>query len=142
MNLASINFPSVSFHISNSVWYQFSRVWLCDPMDYSAPDFPVLHYLLEFAQTNVHWVSDTIQISYPLLTCPPALSLFPALGSCPVSWLFTSDGQSIEASASASVLPVNIQDLDPFRLIGLISLLSKGLSRIFSGTSRFICKRV
>ena len=48
---------------------------LCDPMDCSTPGFPVLHYLLESAQTHVHWVDDTIQPSYPLLTPSPALNL-------------------------------------------------------------------
>ena len=48
----------------------------CDPMDCSTPGFPVLHYLLEFAQTHVHWVSDAIQPSYPLSPpSPPALDL-------------------------------------------------------------------
>ena len=54
---------------------------------------------------------------------------FPASGSFPMSWLFTSGGQSTGASASASVLPMNIQDLFPLGLTGLISLLSKGRSR-------------
>ena len=49
-----------------------------------------------------------------------------------VSWLFASGGQSIGVSASASVLPMNIQDWFPLKLTGLISLLSKGLSRVFS----------
>ena len=40
---------------------------LCDPMDSSMPGFPVLHYLLKFAQTHVHWVGDAIQPSHPLL---------------------------------------------------------------------------
>jgi len=44
-----------------------SRPTLCDPMDHSMPGFPVLHYLPEFAQSNVHWVSDAIQPSHPLL---------------------------------------------------------------------------
>ena len=49
---------------------------LCDPMDYRAPGFPVLHYLPEFAQTHVHWISDTIRPSHPLSpTSPPALNL-------------------------------------------------------------------
>ena len=52
-----------------------SRLTLCDPMNCSTPGFPVLHYLLEFAQTYVHWVSDSIQPSYPLLPPFPALSL-------------------------------------------------------------------
>ena len=49
---------------------------LCDPMSCSTPGFPILHYLLEFAQTHVHWVSDAIQPSHPLLPpSPPALNL-------------------------------------------------------------------
>ena len=49
---------------------------LCDPMNCSTPDFPVLHYLLEFSQTHVHWVSDAIQPSYPLSSpSPPAFNL-------------------------------------------------------------------
>ena len=51
------------------------------------------------------------------------------------SWLFASGGLSIEASASVSVLPVNIQGWFPLGLTGLISLLSKGLSRVFSSTT-------
>ena len=52
-----------------------------------------------------------------------------------MSQLFISGGQSIGASTSASVLPMNIQDLFPLGLTGLISLLPKGLSRIFSSTT-------
>ena len=62
------------------------------------------------------------------------LQYFPASGSFPVSGLFTSDGQSIRSSASAIVLPVNIQGWFPFRSTGLI-LQSKGLSRVFSRTT-------
>ena len=48
---------------------------LCDPINYSMPGFPVLHYLLEFAHICVHWVSDTIQPSHPLLSpFPPSLN--------------------------------------------------------------------
>ena len=63
------------------------------------------------------------------------LQSFPASGSFPISRLFTSGGQSIGASASASVLPMSIQGLFPLRLTGLISLLSKRLSRMFSRTT-------
>ena len=52
---------------------------LWDPMEYSPPGFPILQYLLEFAQIRVYWVSDAIQPSYPLPP-PPALSLFPHQG--------------------------------------------------------------
>ena len=65
----------------------------------------------------------------------PVLSLFSASGSFLMSRLFTSDGQSIGASASASVLAMNIQGWFPLGLTGLISLQSKGLSRIFSSTT-------
>ena len=60
------------------------------------------------------------------------LQSLPASGSFPMSQFFTSGGQGIGASASASVLPMNIQDLFPLGLTGLISLLLKGLSRVFS----------
>ena len=106
-----------------------------DPTDCGTPGFPVLYYLLEFAQTRVHWVGDAIQTSHPLL--PPfssCLQSFPASGSSPMSWLFTSDGHSIGASGSALVLQMNIQGWFPLGLTGLIPLQSKGLSRIFSNT--------
>ena len=67
------------------------------------------------------------------LCCPPfssCLQSFPASGSFPVSQLFLSDGQSIGASASASVSPMNIQDWFPLGLTGLISLQSKGLKSL------------
>ena len=56
-----------------------------------------------------------------------------------MSWLFTSGGQSIGASASASVLPMNIQGGPPLGLTGLISLPSKGLTRVFQAISLPIC---
>ena len=63
------------------------------------------------------------------------LQSFAATGSFLISWLFTSGGQSIGVSASASVLPMNIQGWYPLGLTSLISLLSKGLSRVFSNTT-------
>ena len=108
---------------------------LYDPMDCSMPGFPVLHYVPEFAQTHIHWVSDATQSSHPLLPpSPPALS-FPTSGSFPMSQLFASGGQRIGASASASVLPMNIQSWFSLGLTGLISMLSKGHSRVFSNTT-------
>ena len=71
-----------------------SCLTFCNPMD--MPGFPVLHHLLEFAQTHVHWVGDAIQPSHPLSSpSPPALNLFPASGSFPMSWLSVSGGQSV-----------------------------------------------
>ena len=98
--------------------------------------FPVLYSLLELAQTHVHLVSDAIQSSHPLLSLsPPTFDLFLASGSFPVSQFFTSGGQSIGISASASVLPVNIQDRFPLGLTGWISLQPKGLSGVFSNST-------
>ena len=100
-------------------------------MDYSMPCFPVLNYLLEFAQTHVQWVDDAIQPSHPLLPCsPPPLNLSQHQGFFPVSWLFTSGGQNIGASALASVMSMNIQGWFPLGLTGLISLLSEGLKSL------------
>ena len=83
---------------------------LCDPMDCSTLGFLVLRYLPEFAQIHVHWVGDAIQLTHPLPPSSPfAFHLPQHQGFFPVSWLFTSTGQSIGASASASVLPMNIQ---------------------------------
>ena len=102
----------------------------CSPMEYSKPGFPVLHHLPEFAQTHGHWVNDAIHPSYPLSPFSSCPQSFPTSGSFPRSRLFPSGGQSI--GASASVLPMNIQDWFPLGLPGFISLLSKGLSRVFS----------
>ena len=76
--------------------------------------------------------SNHLILCHPLLLLP---SIFPASGSFPVSWLFTSGDQSIGASTSASVLPMNIQDWFPLGWTGLIFLLSKGFSRVFSSTT-------
>ena len=79
------------------------------------------------------WCCQTISSSDALLSfCPQC---FPASGTYPMSHLFASDNQNIGASASASVLPVNIQGWSPLRLAGWISLLSKGLSGAFSSTT-------
>ena len=104
-----------------------------DPMDCNMASFPVLHHLPELAQTYVHWVGDAIQPSHPVLPPSPVLNLSWHQGLFPVIQVFTSSGQSI--GVSASVLPMNIQGRFPLGLTGLISLLSKGLSRLFSSTT-------
>ena len=109
-------------------------VRLCDPLDCSTPGIPVHLQILELAQTHVHWVSNAIQPSHSL-SSPSPPSFNPASGSFPWSQLFASSGQRIRVSASASVLPVNIQYWFPLGLTGLISLQSKGLSRVFSNTT-------
>ena len=78
-----------------------------------------------------HWVT----ISSSVIRFSSCLQSFPASGSFPVSQFFASDGQSIGVSASASVLPMNIQDWFPSGWTGWISLQSTGLSRVFSNTT-------
>ena len=93
------------------------------------------HDLQEFGQTHVSWVYDAVQPSHPVApfsSCPQA---FPASGSFPASCLFASGDQSIRASASALFPPMNIQGWFPLGLTGLISLQSKGLSRVFVCTT-------
>ena len=103
---------------------------LCHPMNYKMPGFSVLHYLTELAQTHVHWVGDAIQPSHPLSSpSPPAFNLSQHQGLI-MSQLFTSGGQNIRASTS--FIPMNIQGWFPLLLISLISLLFKGLSRVFA----------
>ena len=79
------------------------------------------------------WYHPTISTS--VIPFSSHLQSFPASGSFSVSWLFTSGGQSIGASVSASVLPMNIEHRFPSGWTGLISLQSKGLSRVFSNTT-------
>ena len=79
------------------------------------------------------WCHPTILSSGSLFSC--CSQSFPVPGSFPVSHLFTSDSQSIGASTSASVLPMNIQSWFPLELTGLISMLSKGLTSVFSSTT-------
>jgi len=111
------------------------RPALCDPMACSTPGLPVHHHLPEITQIHVHWVGDAIQPSHPLLSpSPPAFNLSQHQ-SLQMSQFFTSGGQSFGVSASASVVPMNIQDWFPLGLTGLISLQSKGLSRVLSNTT-------
>ena len=96
---------------------------------------PFLHQLPEIAQTHIQssrWCHPTISPSVvPFSSC---LQSFPTSGSFPMSQFFTSGGQSIWVSASASVLPMNIQNWVPLGLTGLIFFQFKGLSRVFSST--------
>ena len=78
------------------------------------------------------WCHPTISSFVAPFSCPQS---FPASGSFPVSRLFTSGGQNIGASASATVVSMNIQGWFPLGLTGLISLVSKALSKVFSSTT-------
>ena len=100
-------------------------------MDCRVPDFPILLYLPEFAQSQVYWVGDAIQQSHPLpLPLSSCLQSFLASGSFPMSQLFALGGQSSRTSGSSSVLPINTQGWFPLGLTGLNSSLSKGLKSL------------
>ena len=129
-------------HLRNNV--QFSSVaqsclTLCDPTDCAMPGLPVHHQLLEFTQTHVYWVSDAIQPSHPLSSpSPHAFNLFQHQG---LSRVFSNESALCIRwpkywSFSFNISPsVNIQDWSPLGWTGLISLQSKGLSRVFSNTT-------
>ena len=102
---------------------QHSRLPCPSPSPGACPSLCPLH----------QWCHPTISSSViPFSSC---LQSFPGSWSFPVSWLFSWGGQSIGASVSASVPPMNIQGCFPLRLTGLISLQSKGLARVFSNTT-------
>ena len=109
---------------------------LWDPMDCSIPGLPVYHQLPRVYSNSYplsQWWYPTIWYSVvPFSSC---FQSFPASGSFQMSQFFTSGGQSIGVSVSASSLSMNIQDWFPLGWTGWISLLSKGLSRIFSNTT-------
>ena len=120
--------------------YQFSSVQslsltLCDPMDHSTPGLPVHYQLPESTQTHVHWVSDAIQPSHPLSSPSPPTFNLSHIRVFSNESVLPSGGQSIGVSASTSVLPMNTQDWFPLGLTGWISLLTKGLSRVFPNTT-------
>ena len=118
--------------VSGILLFSHSVLALCDPMDCSKPGFPALHYFPEFAQTHVHWVNDAIQPSHPVLPIVLLTSIFPSIRVFSNELALCIRWPNI--GASASVLPVNIHRWFPLELTGLISLLSKGLSRVFSST--------
>ena len=113
-------------NIFTSVQFSCSVVSDCNPMNRSMPGLPVHNQLPEFTQTCIHWVSDAIQPSHPLLPPSP-----PALNPSQHQSLF----QWVNSSALASFLPKKSQGWSPSEWTGWISLQSKGLSRVFSNTT-------
>ena len=105
----------------------------------STPGLPVHRQLPEFTRAQVYRVRDAIQPSHPLLSTSSAFNLSehqgPLQWSSPMSRVFASGGQSNGVSLLASVLPMNIRGWFPLGLTGLISLQSKGLSRVLSSTT-------
>ena len=122
--------PSLSSNFCCLVAKSYSA--LCDLLDYNMPGFLVFTVSLSLLKHPwSRWCYPTISSSIiPLSSC---LRSFPASGSFPISWLFVSSGQNIEASTS--ILPMNIQGWFPLGLTVWISLLSKGLSKVFSNST-------
>ena len=126
----------------STVWatsVQFSCSVVSDPLQPHEPQ----HARLPCPSPTLKVYPNSYSLSW---CCHPTISSsiipfssrpqsFPASVSFPVSQLFTSGDQSIGVSASTSVLPMNIEDWFPLGFIGWISLLSKGLSRVFSNTT-------
>ena len=107
---------------------------LCNPIDCSTPDFPGHHQLQEFKLMSTESVIPS-NISSSVVPFSSCLLSFPASRSFLMSQFFTSSGQNVRVSPSASVPPMNTQDWSPLGWTGWISLLSKGLSRAFSNTT-------
>ena len=130
--------PAWNTNVASTCWccsVAKSCPTLCDLMDSSTPGFPVLHYLPEFAQIHVHWVSDAIQPSHPLLPPSPPAFIFPNIRLFSNELALHIRRPKYWSFSSASVLPMNIQGWFPLGVTSLISLLSKGLSRVFSSTT-------
>ena len=121
-----------------------SCLTLCEPMDCSTPvnswtavcqaslSFTISESFLKLMSIELVIPFNHLIFYHPLSSC---FQSFPASGSFPMNWLFASGGQSFGASVSTTVFPINIQDWLPLGLTGLISMLSKGLLRIFSNTT-------
>ena len=129
-----------TFLLFSSISVRFSSVTqlcptLCNPMNRSTPGLPVHHQLPEFTQTHVHWITDAIQPSHPVVPFSFCLQSFPTSRFFQMNQLFASGGQSIGVSTSTLVFPINTQDWSALGWIGWISLQSKGLSRVFSNTT-------
>ena len=112
------------------------RVWLFvtqwTAARQASVSFTISQKLLKLTSIESVMPSDHLVLCRTFSSC---LQSLPASGSFPMCQFFTSGGQSIDPSASVSVLPMNTQDWFPLGLIGLISMQSRGLSRVFSNTS-------
>ena len=138
---SNLGFPhgrQILYHLSHQGSVRFSHSVVSD----SLQPHRLQHARHPCSSPTPRVYSDSCSLSwwyYPtissfVLPFSSCLQSFPASGSFQISQFFTSGGQSIGISASASVLSVNIQDWCPLRWTGWISLQSKGLSRVFSNT--------
>ena len=131
---------SVDFYFDSIIIFlllQFSSVQSLSHVWLFVTPSTAAHQASLSIQTHVHLVGDALQSSHSLLSPSPpgVLQSFPTSRSFPVSQFFALGDQTIGVSASASVLPMNIQDWFPLGWTGWISLQSKGLSRVFSNTT-------
>ena len=133
--------PQFSVQFSRSVVFDSLR-----PRGLQHARFPCPSPTPGVLPTHVHWVSDTIHPSHPLLSLLLLPSIFPSIRVFASESALASGSQRIGASAPASALPVNFQGWFPLWWTGLISLLSKGLSRVFSSTTvqkyQFLCTQL
>ena len=113
-----------------------SPVWLF-ATQWIAPCQASLFFTISWSWLELVSIESMIPCKHLILYSPLLLlpSIFPSTRVFPMSQFFTSGGQSIGASASASILPINSKGWFPLGLTSLISLLSKGLSRVFSSTT-------
>ena len=126
--ITEIGYNDYFFLLFNHVWL-FATPWTA--VRQASLSFIISQSLLKLMSIESVMLSKLLILYVPLLL----LSIFPAMESFPVSQLFASGGQSTGISASAPALPMNIQDWFPLGLTSWISLLSKGLSRVFSNTT-------
>ena len=122
-------FPCCCYSITKSC------LAICDPMDSSTPGLPVYHQFPEFTQTHVHQVGDDIQPFHPLSSpSPPAPN--PSQHQGLFQWVNSlHEVAKVLEFQPQPVLPMNTQDWSPLGWTDWISLLSKGLSRVFSNTT-------
>ena len=136
-NSFDFNWPNLYFYINISVQFSCSvmsnSLWPHD-LQHARPCCPSPTPGAYSNSCPLHWWCHPT-ISSSVFTFSSHLQSFPTSGSFPMIQFFTSEGQNIGVSASESVFPMNIQDWFPLGWTGWISLLSKGLSRVFSNTT-------
>ena len=130
------DYQSLDQHLSTTLSSPFS-CWIsaCYPLSHRLISCVISAYSVAWSESVSQLISTCQPLDQNLSAAWSHLQSFPRSGSFQTSQFFASGSQSIEASASVSVLPGNIQDLFPLGLTSLISLQSKGLSRVFSNTT-------
>ena len=149
-NICDLLIASIIFNVfTHSALFDFSsvqslsHVWVFET-PWTAAHQASLSITNSRSSPKFMCIELVIPSSHLILCCPLLLLLpiLPASGSFPMSQLFTWGGQSIGISASASVLPINIQDWSPFRWTGWISLQSKGFSNTTVQKHQFFCTQL